>query len=652
MALSRRSGARFQASIWPGFVDAMTGLLLVLFFVLSIFMAVQFVLRETISGQESQLDALGGEVAALSRALGLSEARGNELQARVGALTATLETSQTRVEDLTATLTQAQARVSQLLGERDAANEALGVAQTRITSFEAQVTALLAERDGALGQVDALQTREAELLTQTEALDLALAEARDEVDANTEAARLAAARREALQALITDLRARNADAQAQAGALQSDLVDAQAALSEQETARLTEAAAAQALRERLSEADAELTAMTLALENQRQRAEDTLTLLAAAQAVESELDSRLATALLRLEAAETARAGDAETLAATRQERAALQAEADSLRRQLDAAVAAQVGQGDALAEVQAQRDALQSRSEDLRTQLAQALAARLAAESLANDESGAADRQAALLAAARSALSQEEEKSADAQRQTALLNQQVAALRTQLGELQALLDDARARDAVQEVQLESLGSELNTALARVAAEERRRLVLEQAETVRLAEEAARLAAEAQNLERYRSEFFGQLRDLLGTQEGVRVVGDRFVFSSEVLFPVGSASLSPAGQAEIAKVAGILGLVSGDIPAQIDWVLQVDGHTDNVPLSGTGAFADNWELSQARALSVVRYMVDGLGLPPDRLSANGFGEFQPVAEGDSPQARAQNRRIEIKFTEK
>ena len=110
--------------------------------------------------------------------------------------------------------------------------------------------------------------------------------------------------------------------------------------------------------------------------------------------------------------------------------------------------------------------------------------------------------------------------------------------------------------------------------------------------------------------------------------------------------------LSDDGRAEIAKVANILRAVVGDIPPEIDWVIRVDGHTDNVPLSGTGEFVDNWELSQSRALSVVKYMINFLGIPADRLAANGFGEFQPVALGDDDAARAQNRRIELKFTEK
>jgi chemotaxis protein MotB len=232
------------------------------------------------------------------------------------------------------------------------------------------------------------------------------------------------------------------------------------------------------------------------------------------------------------------------------------------------------------------------------------------------------------------------------------LLNQQVAALREQLGSLQALLDDYKARDVAQQVQMQNLGQDLNAALARAAAEERRRRILEEEERKRLEAEAAQLSDKAQDLEQYRSEFFGRLRDVLGNQEGVRIEGDRFVFASEVLFAPGSADLSPEGRAEIAKVARILQTVAAAIPQGINWIIRVDGHTDDTPLGAHPKFADNWELSQGRALSVVRYMVQALGIPPERLSANGFGEYQPVNPAETPEARAQNRRIELKFTER
>jgi chemotaxis protein MotB len=142
------------------------------------------------------------------------------------------------------------------------------------------------------------------------------------------------------------------------------------------------------------------------------------------------------------------------------------------------------------------------------------------------------------------------------------------------------------------------------------------------------------------------------MREILADQDGVKIVGDRFVFSSEVLFDPGKADLQSNGKTEIQKIALILEAVKDEIPDNIDWVIRVDGHTDNVRLSGQGEFKDNWELSQARALSVVRYMVEGLGFAPNRLAANGFGEFQPVNPDDSVEARAQNRRIEIKLTER
>jgi chemotaxis protein MotB len=208
-------------------------------------------------------------------------------------------------------------------------------------------------------------------------------------------------------------------------------------------------------------------------------------------------------------------------------------------------------------------------------------------------------------------------------------------------------------------VQIETLGAQLNTALARAVSEERRRIALEEAERIRLeeeaarlAEEAARLAEEAQNLERFRSDFFGQLRVILEGQERVRIEGDRFIFNSEVLFDQGSAELSPAGEAEIAGITELLSGIASQIPEGIDWLIRVDGHTDNIPINPGARFADNWELSQARALSVVRFMSEDLGFDPRRLAANGFGEHQPLNPLDTPEARAQNRRIELKLTER
>ncbi len=554
MALNRRTGQRFQASIWPGFVDAMTALLLVLMFVLTIFMVIQFVLKETITGQESELNQLSSEVLDLARALGLEQQRVDQLETEVGTLTGTLEDERSTIE------TQL-AMIAALTAQNNQQANALEAQSAAISDFEARVAQLLLQRDEARAQgenlAQTLRDRDAalqETLDERDALQLALAQTRDEVDAQVEEARLAAAKAEAMQALIDDLNQSNADQSA-------TLTDLQDQLSEEEKARMTEAAAAQALRDRLAGAQDELTAMTLALEDQRREAEETLTLLAAAEAAKRNAD---------LQAADT-------------------------------------------LTDVE-ERDRL--------------------------------------LALANQALAQEEAKSAESLRKLALLNEQVGALRTQLATLQGLLDAAADADSEAQVQIDALGSQLNTALARAASEERKRRQLEEAERIRLEAEAEALRAQTRDLESYRSEFFGRLRDILAERDGVQVVGDRFVFSSEVLFEPGSAELAFAGRQQIASIAAILRSVSAEIPSEIDWIIRVDGHTDNIPLSGQGLYADNWELSQARALSVVRYMTDFLGLPPERLAANGFGEYQPINPADTPAARAQNRRIELKLTER
>ena len=280
-----------------------------------------------------------------------------------------------------------------------------------------------------------------------------------------------------------------------------------------------------------------------------------------------------------------------------------------------------------------------------LRAELEAALAAKLAAENATQEQMSEAERRQALLAEANRALEDEAAASAESQREVEALNQQVAELRSQLGSLQALLDAAQDADDNAQVRIEALGSQLNQALARVATEQRRRAELEEAER-------RRLEAETEQLARFQSQFLRQLSDLLTGREGVRIEGDRFVFSSEVLFQPGSATLSSGGRTQIRRVEQLLSGVANDIPDDIDWVVRVDGHTDDTPLSGFGRYADNWELSQARALSVVRFMTEELGFPPNRLAATGFGQYQPVADDDTPEARARNRRIELKLTER
>jgi chemotaxis protein MotB len=732
MALTRRSGQRMNGAIWPGFVDAMTALLLVLMFVLSIFMIVQSVLRDTIDTQDNELDALTQQVSSLADALGLERDRAAGLQTEIGQLSSDLATAaaegQTQV-----------ALIASLSGQLEARGAELAAATAQITSFEAQVATLLAQRDTARGEAGALtvtvaelESARTELLTQQEALNLALASARQEIDTQLEAARLVAARREALDAMIADLQnqvvageasltdtlarltaaegtteAQRADLVALAAELaegQASLADALARLTAAEGTAETRRADLAALAAQLAEAENAVTSgatQTTALTAQIAELQKNLVLAESASADADALRARMAeleaslteaerAKLAQLAAAETLRRRLAATETSLSAEETALLAEraaVEALRRRLvttessltqeEAALLAERAAAAALRERLASVEALLSEEEQARlTDLAAAetLRARLAASdteltamTLALEEQRKrAEDTLTLLAAAQAATTQtdadlqgreallaiasaqitaEQKRTAESARRVALLNEQVAALRGQLGELQGLLDAASARDRNANVRLDALGSQLNTALAQVASEQKRRADLEETER-------KRLEAETKKLENFRSEFFGQLREVLAGREGVRIVGDRFVFSSEVLFDQGAANLAEEGQVQIAGVVATLREISDQIPADIDWILRVDGHTDTVPLSGTGAFADNWELSQARALSVVRFMQEVLGFPPNRMAATGFGEWQPVALADTEAARAQNRRIELKLTER
>jgi chemotaxis protein MotB len=351
------------------------------------------------------------------------------------------------------------------------------------------------------------------------------------------------------------------------------------------------------------------------------------------------LNNELMTALLALEAARLAQVRSQDELMALNARDVASQQELQAVSSRLESLT---VALREAEATVQ------DSQPDDLRAALSKAIAARQTAE----QQLTAAEQKAALLATAQAELQKAETISTEAQRKMALLSQEVRELRAQIGGLQATLDDYKRRDADNNVKITNLGSELNVALAQVAAESKRNLALEAAEKQRLEEEKARLEAEAKTLERYKSDFFGSLRGLLEDIEGVSIVGDRFVFSSEVLFASGRAELTAAGRQEISKVANILKDVTEEIPQNIDWVLQVDGHTDDQAILPGSRFQSNWELSQARALSVVLYLVTSEQMPPRRLSANGFGEYQPINPANTRDARSQNRRIELKLTEK
>ncbi len=736
MAL-KRPGSRFEASIWPGFVDAMTALLLILFFVISIFMIVQFTLRETITDQDLELDDLSSQIEQqdlelndLSTLIGNKEDELKKLsteilskEKRLDNLTSEISEKDLKLNSLSSIVTEQDLELDDLSLQLSDLASALGLERLRangieedlgktkdilneaedqislhlatisnltkkssiqiekIDGYKLQINSLLSDKlqlenfnqdlainksalelqiAGLLLAKSKLEAKNIDTINKKKAIELALVRARNEINEREEVARLAAAKREALELLIVKLQ--------NEGELRAEeITSIRKVLSETEKTRLVEQAAAENLKQKLKSTSDELTSLLfvnskLEAENNNTLNEKNVIELALASA-RNEINQQVESARLaaaKREALEllivklqnesklqlVEESSISETLTETEKRRLAEAAAAELLREKLK----------NANTELTAMSLALEAERKEAEITLTKIAAANALEKSLKIDLSKSfteVERQAALIAEANSLLENEKDISITAQRKLALLNTQTSRLRNQLNELQGLLDESKEADSKAQIQLKSLGTDLNLALARVAAEQRK-VAAEQKKIAELeAKEKLRFAEEAKDLRKFRSQFFGELRKVMEGQEGVRIVGDRFVFSSEVLFSVGSANLGSLGKTEINKVAKIINQIAGEIPDGIDWILRVDGHTDRIPFSGFGKdYKDNWELSQARALSVVRYLMDDLKIPANRLAANGFGEFQPIDDRDTPEAYKTNRRIELKFTEK
>ena len=308
-----------------------------------------------------------------------------------------------------------------------------------------------------------------------------------------------------------------------------------------------------------------------------------------------------------------AKLGNAQELAGLRETAGRLTAERDALRQekgQADAQAADAGLQGQAAAaRLAEQTRALAALRDELEKQAREA-----AARSLTEQQ---------MRAAVAAQLSDEKKLGDSARAQIALLNRQLEELRTQMAEVSRSLDLAEAAGRDKDAQIANLGQRLNAALA----------------------------AKVEELQRYRSEFFGKLRTVLAGRPGIQIVGDRFVFQSEVLFPAGSAELTPAGEDQIVRLAGTIREIAETIPPGVNWLLRVDGHADRRPTSGSGNFASNWELSAARAITVVKLLI-AQGVDPRRLAATGFGDNQPLDDRDTQDAYAKNRRIELRLTDR
>ncbi|HEY2131973.1 MAG TPA: peptidoglycan -binding protein [Acetobacteraceae bacterium] len=337
--------------------------------------------------------------------------------------------------------------------------------------------------------------------------------------------------------------------------------------------------------------------------------------LQAAQTRADQLQSQVADAARRADsqgqnaALTTAQLADArQQLAAAQAHMAEMQAQSDALDKTVQADKATIEARLSDLAKMAEQTRALTALRDDLERQARDA-----AAKAMTEEQKNAA---------VAAQLADEKTLGDSARAQIALLNQQIDQLRSQLASVSAALDISEKADKDKDVQIANLGNRLNSALAQ----------------------------KVEELQRYRSDFFGKLRQVLANRPGIQVVGDRFIFQSEVLFPVGSADLSVDGWEQIKALAATLMDISKEIPPDVNWVLRVDGHADRQPVQSS-RFPSNWELSSARAITVVKLLV-AEGVPANRLAATAFGDNQPLDNANTPEAYTKNRRIELRLTDR
>lgn len=548
----RRRGRGGNLDIWPGYVDALSTLLMVIIFVLLVFVLAQGFLSVALSSREQAVDALNRRMAELAELLSLEAAQGEQLRQQLGRLN----------DDVRSTA-----------AARDATLQSLAVMREERDN-------LAAERDGLRSERDRLGVRIS---------DLELA------------GRGAAERAGAMERQLAEALARAERTGGDAARLQRDLRDNQAELSQ---AR----AMIEALRREAQTLDRQV---RVERETVEARLADLARLseqIRALTALRDELQRRGANEAEGRQRAE-ARIGDLEReRRSTLAELAAAQAVLEALRREAQALDR----------QVRVERETVTQRlaemaqlSEQIRalTALRDELERRAAQEQRGREKAEAEVGERARLAESAAA-------------QIALLTRQTEALRLELARLSRALDLAEAQERDRNAQIALLGQRLNAALA----------------------------ARVEELQRYRSDFFGRLREVLGERPEVRIVGDRFVFQGEVLFAPGSAELSEAGLRQLRALAAVLAEVTPLIPADIAWVLRVDGHADRTPIR-SARFASNWELAAARSIAVAQILI-AEGLPANRVAATSFGDAQPIDLGDTPQAFARNRRMELRLTDR
>lgn len=545
MAL-RRGGNREGLNAWPGYVDALSTLLMVLIFVLLVFVLAQGFLSVALSSRDQALDRLNRQVSELADLLALERGQGEELRGRLGRMTEELRAASGARDSALAQLGTLRDQQERQGSERDTLRADRDRLAARLADLEASSR-------GAAGRIASLEERLADALSRAEARG---GDAAASVRDLTETRRALATERDALATARQQL----AEQQARAGTAegQRDRVTADLATARAELDRTRQAL--EAMRQQMAALDRQVTTDRATIEARLSDIARLNEQLRALTALRDEMERRAQAALDRAGTQEQARTA------------AEAQARAEAERR--------------AAAEAQARTEAER----------------RGTAEAATGEQTRLAE---------------------SARAQVALLTQQITALRAELSRIAAVLEAEENAGRDKEAQISALGQRLNAALA----------------------------ARVEELQRYRSDFFGRLRDVLGDRPEVRIVGDRFVFQSEVLFPVGSADLSASGTQQLRELSRVLLDVSRRFPPDLPWLLRVDGHADRSPLRGTGRYATNWELSSARAIAVAQVLISE-GLPANRVGATAFGDNQPLDPGDTPEALARNRRIELRLTDR
>ena len=638
MALLRRSGSRFTTNIWPGFVDAMTALLLVLMFVLSIFMVIQSVFREKITGQETELSKLENEVLSLISDLNLQKQEYDNLNAKNLAINKSLK-EQIELNE------RKSLEIKNTLQNLDLAN-------IKISDFEIRVASLIARRTELISEIEQKDNRIKEEVSRLEASRLALASARNEIDEKKELARLAAAKREALELYIEDL-TKNLNALSDnKNELEAKLNKGNIALAlaydnlEQTQTKLT------SLSDLNTILQSTISDLKKNLLDEEKEKEIFIKDLNQKNTILSEKEKELITSKILINKFKEDLKSKDMKLTETEKNLLIEKIALKNLREKLN----------ESRAELELTTLSLEEERkraiENLKLISSSEKAMFLLEENnlkLSNenneikseliDLSELLEVREVSLNNLRSQLLNSENQNKISLDKVKKLNQETLSLAAQLNDLKNLLTQYEIKDKETVAQVENLGSQLNSALTQVLVEQKKNAALE-------AERIKKLEEEANELQNYRSEFFGNLRKILGKNKGIEIVGDRFVFPSEILFDVGSDELQSKGLIELSQMAKVIRKIVLEIPKEIDWILRVDGHTDKTKFLNGGKFKDNWELSQARALSVVKYFILDENLPAKRFAATGFGEFQPIDTGESEIALARNRRIEIKLTER